>query len=189
MIKGFDPQIANPIITGFVEELMTAKGGLAASQPFEIAAKPINEYEGRMRLNVTERFDGGVFLAAVSFYLTQAELQTHRPRGALVLYLDIEVADKILKAAGLQVPYDEDDESMMKMGGMLCQMIADAFKDRLSSAGFAAMVVSPPCVYKNSIPEGVEFSKDQHEKQELSFYFLKHKAMAVDWTMAPLPKK
>jgi len=189
MPKGFDPEIINPAITGFVEELITAKGGLVASQPCEAAAKPVNEYEGRMRVNASEKFDGGVFLAAVSFYLTQAELLAHRARGALILYLDIEVADKIFKAAGLQVPYDEDDESMMKMGGTLCQMIAEAIKDRLSSAGFVSLLVSQPCVYKNSITEGVEFSKDQHEKQELCFYFLKHKALAVDWSLAPIPKK
>jgi hypothetical protein len=48
---------------------------------------------------------------------------------------------------------------------------------------------STPEVYKNIISEGVEFSKDQGEKQEISFYFLKHKALVIDWTMAPIPKK
>ena len=103
--------------------------------------------------------------------------------------MDIEVADKIFKAAGLQVPYDEDDESMMGMCGTLCQMIADGLKERLSAAGFAALLVSPPVVYKNTIPEGVSFSKDQNEKQEISFFYLKHKALVIDWTMATIPKK
>jgi hypothetical protein len=189
MVKKFDPQIVNPIITGFVEDLIVTKGGLIASKPYEILPKPINEYEGRMRVNASEKFDVAVYIASVSFYLNQADMQGQRARGALVMYIDAEVSDKIFKAAGLQVPYDEDDESMMTMGGTLCQMVADAVKDSLAAAGFASILVSEPCVYKNSIPEGVAFSKEQKEKQEISFYFLKHKAVAIDWTLAAIPKK
>jgi hypothetical protein len=189
MAKPLDPQIVNPILTGFIEELITAKGGIAASKPFEIAARPIDEYEDRMRINATDKFDVAVYIAALNLYLNQADMQAGRARGAIVVYMDIEVADKIFKAAGLQVPYDEDDESMMELCGSLSQSIADTFKDRLADAGYAGLVVSPPSVYKNTISEGVDFSKDQKEKQEISFYFLKHKAMVIDWTLAPIPKK
>lgn len=189
MTKKFDPQVVNSIITGFMKELITATGGLEASQPHEILAKPINEYEGRMCVHASEKFDTAVYIAATSFYLNQADMQGQRARGALVLYVDTEVAEKIFKAAGLQVPYDEDDQSMMTTCGTLCQMIAGALKDGLAAAGFASMLVSPPCVYKNSIPEGVAFSKEQKEKQVIFFYFLKHKAVAIDWTLAAIPKK
>ena len=103
--------------------------------------------------------------------------------------MDTEVADKIFKAAGFQVPYDEDDESMMALCGNLCQSMAVNLKDRLAAAGFVSLEVSAPAVYKNTISEGVEFTKDQNEKQEISFYFLKHKALVIDWTLAPIPKK
>lgn len=189
MAKSFDPQIVNPIITGFIEELITTKGGLVAFKPYEIASKPINEYEGRMHVNASEKFDAGLYIASTSFYLNQADMQGHRARGALILYMDIEGADIIFKASGLQVPYDEDDVSMMGLCGTLCQSMAQALKDRLADAGFVNMLVSPPCVYKNSIPEGVEFSKDQDENQEIVFYFLKHKAIVIDWTLASIPKK
>jgi len=99
------------------------------------------------------------------------------------------VADKIFKAAGLQVPYDEDDESMLGLCGSLCQLIANALKERLSADGYVELEFSSPEVYKNTISEGVEFCKDQNEKQEISFYFLKHKALVIDWTLAPIPKK
>jgi len=189
MAKIFDPQIVNPILTGYIEELVTTKGGLAASQPFEVAVKTIEEYEDRMRINATDKFDVAVYVAAANFYLNKGDMQAHRSRGAMVLYMDIEVADKIFRAAGLQVPYDEDDESMMALCGSLCQLIAGALKDRLIAAGFVNLEVSAPAVYKNTISEGVEFSKDQDEKQEISFYFLKHKAMVIDWTLSPIPKK
>jgi len=189
MVKSFDPQIVNPILTGFIEDLITTKGSIVASKPFEILTKPIDEYEDRMRVKATDKFDVAVYIAATSFYLNKADMQAHRARGALVFYMDTEVADKMFKAAGLQVPYDEDDESMMGLCGTLCQSIVDALIDRLASAGYIALEASTPAVYKNTISEGIEFSKDQDEKQDLSFYFLKHKAMAIEWTLAPIPKK
>jgi len=189
MGKGLEPQIVNPIITGFIEELVTTKGNLVPTKPFETAPKPIDEYEGRMRVKATDKFDVSVYIAATNFYSNQGDMQAHRPRGAMILYMDTEITDKIFKAAGLEVPYDEDDESMLALCGSLCQLIADNLKDRLAAAGYASLVVSAPAVFKNTIPHGVEFSKDQNEKQEISFYFLKHKAMVIDWTMAPIPKK
>jgi len=68
-------------------------------------------------------------------------------------------------------------------------LIADNLNERLTATGYAPLKVSTPAVYKNTISAGVEFSRDQDEKQEISFYFLKHKALVVDWTMTPLPKK
>jgi hypothetical protein len=189
MAKIFDPQIVNPIITGIIEEMVTSKGSLFPTKPFDLAVKPIEEYEGRMRVNATDKFDVSVYIAAINFYLNQADMQAHRARGALLFYMNTDVADKIFKAAAYQVPYDEDDESMMVLCGSLCKSIADSFKDRLAMAGYASLEVSTPSVYKNSIPEGVEFNKEQDEKQELSFYFLKQKALAIDWTMASIPKK
>jgi hypothetical protein len=189
MAKIFDPQIVNPIITGFIAELITTKGGLVATKPFGIAAKPIEEYEDRMCVKAIEKFDGAVYIAATNFYLNKADMQAQRARGAMICYMDTEVADKIFRAIGLQVPYDEDDGSMIGLCGSLCQLITDALKDRLAAAGYVKLEVSPPAVYKNTISEGVEFSKGQNEKQEISFYFLKHKALVIDWTLAPIPQK
>lgn len=189
MSKGLDPTIVNPIIAGFVEDLITTRGGIPSTKPHEIATKPIVEYDDRMRINATDKFDVAVYIATISFYLTQDEAQAHKARGAIVLYMDTEVADKMFKVAGLQVPYDEDDESMMGLCGSICQLIADSFKDRLAQTGLPTLVLAAPLVYKNSIPEGVEFSKDQNEKQEICFYYLKHKALVVEWTMTEIPKK
>jgi hypothetical protein len=68
-------------------------------------------------------------------------------------------------------------------------LIADALKDRLAADGYVPLEFSAPGSYKNTISEGVEFSKDQKEKQEISFYFLKRKSLVIDWTLAPIPKK
>lgn len=189
MGKIFDPQVVSPIITSFIEELITTKGGLVPTQNYDVAVKPIEEYQGRMLVSSTEKLDVPAYISEANFYLNQGDMNAHRARGAMVIYMDIEVADKLFKAAGLQVPYDEDDESMEALCGSLCKLISEALKDRLAQAGYVSLEVSTPNAYKTHIPEGVEFSKDQNEKQEISFYFLKHKALVIDWTMAPIPKK
>ena len=189
MGKSFEPQIVNAIITGFIEELITTKGGIVASKPLEIATKNIEDYDDRMRIKATDKFDVAVYLATSSFYLNQIDMKAHRARGALVLYMDTEVADKMFKASGFQVPYDEDDESMLALCGSLCQMITETLKERLLTAGFISLECSTPTTYKNTITEGVEFSKEQDEKQEISFFFLKHKALVIEWTLSPIPKK
>jgi len=189
MVKGLDPQIVNPILTKFIEETVTSKGGLVPTKNCDLATKPIEVYEGRMRAYSTDKFDVPTYVAAANFYLNQGDMRAHRPRGTMVIYMDIEVADKVFKAAGLQVPFDEDDGSMEELCGSFCQSIANALKDCLAQEGFISLEVSPSIVYKNTIVEGVEFSKDQNEKQEISFYFLKHKALVIEWTLAPIPKK
>jgi hypothetical protein len=189
MAQSIDPQIVNPIITGIIEDLITTKGNLLPTKPFDVAVKPIDEYENRMRVNANDKFDVAVYISATSFYLNKSDLQAHRARGAMVLYMDTEVADKIFKATGYDVPFDEDDESMMAICGSLCEAISHALKDRLTAAGFVDLELSVPTVYKNKIQEGVAFSKEQDEKQELSFYFFKHKALVIEWTLAPIPKK
>ena len=57
MAKIFDPQIINPILTGFIEELITTKGNIVASKPFEIAAKPIDGYDELMIVKAADKFD------------------------------------------------------------------------------------------------------------------------------------
>jgi hypothetical protein len=189
MAKSLDPQIVNPILTRFIEDLISSKGGLPSTKPFEIVAKHIDEYEDRMRVKASDKFDVAVYIAAINFYLNKADMQAHRARGTMICYMDLEVADKLFKAVGLKVPYDEDDESMMDLCGNLTQTIATGLTDGLAAAGFSTLEISAPSVYKNNISEGVEFSKDQDEKQEISFYYLKHKALVIDWTLAPIPKK
>lgn len=189
MSKIFDPQVVNPILTGFIEELITVKGNLTATKPFEIATKPIDAYEDSMLIKSVDKFDVSTYVAASGFYLNQGDMQSHRARGSVIVYLNTEIADKIFKAAGLQVPYDEDDETMMALTGKLCQLITDALKNRLADNGYVSLLVSAPVIYRNAISEGVEFSKEQNEKQEISFYFLKHKALVIDWTLAPVLKK
>ena len=78
MSKIFDPQIVNPILTGFIEDLITTKGNLPASKPFEVATKQIDGYEDRMRVKATDKFDVAVYIAATSFYLNKSDMQAHR---------------------------------------------------------------------------------------------------------------
>ena len=125
MEKSLDPQIVTPFLTGFIEELITSKGGLVPTQNYNVTAKPIEEYEGRMVVHATDKFDVPTYVAATNLYLNQGDMHAHRPRGVMVVYVDIEVADRIFKAAGLQVPVHQghqlidlgDDAALFGEGG------------------------------------------------------------------------
>ena len=169
MSKIFDPQIVNPILTGFIEELITVKGNLTATKPFEIATKPIDEYEDRMLIKSVDKFDVSTYVAASGFYLNQGDMQAHRARGSVIVYINTEMADKIFKAAGLQVPYDEDDESMMALTGKLCQLIADALKDRLADNGYVSLLVSLLSFIKILFLKGLNSVKTRTKSRKFPF--------------------
>ena len=129
--------------------------------------------------------------AAVGLYSSKGDMQAHRPKGGHDHSIwTPRVADKLFKAAGLQVPYDEDDESMMELCGNLCESIANTLKDGLSAKGFAALEVSPPTVYKiHHLRRGLNSAKTRTRSRNFLFFFLKHKALVIEWTLAPHPSK
>ena len=83
---------------------------------------------------------------------------------------------------------DEEEESAVACG-KICTLLAEKFKERLAESGFPELFLSKPACNKNSLPEGIDFSADQKQKQEISFYFWKKKAMVVDITMADFSRR
>ena len=189
MAKGFDPQVLTSAVIECIEEAVSKKGNLPSTEAPAVQAKEIDEYEERMRASGIDKFNVPAYIAVVNLYLNQGDLQHHKAKGAIIVYLNTEVADKIFKALGYTIPYDEDDEAMLKLCGDFAQMVATHLKGRITSSGYAELVLSPPSMYKNTVGAGVEFSPDQNESQEVIFSYLKHKAIAVEITLAPLPRK
>ncbi len=189
MAKIFEPTLLTSSLTEIVEKLISEKNAVLPTQPTESVLKDIMEYEGRMRVSGMDKFNSPSLIAVTNLYLNEADKQKNKAKGAVVLFMNTEIADKIFKAVGFTVPYDEDDDSMMKLCGQFAQAVVNAFKDRLSSAGYAALIASEPLVYKNNVSEGVAFSPDQVEKQEISFYYFKTKTILIEVSLAPIPKK
>ncbi len=186
--KGIDPQVTKAMQT-CIEQRLATMSGIPPSEPPQAKDLDIAQYEGRMRVNSMEKLNSPAYISSVNFYLNAADLERHKARGAMVLYMDFENAGKMLHQLGIKVPDDEDDISMIAACGELCTLIGTDFKNALTSLGYADLVMSPPRNYKNSAMGGVEFSPDQTTKHELCFFYWKRKAVVVELTLAPIPTK
>ena len=190
MAKEFDPQILNTAFLGVMSQGLAKMAPIVASEEPKVKAVAIEEYNGRMRISPgIEKLKSTSYISVVNFYINQGDLERHKPKGAMVFYLELENAGKFFKSQGIAFAEDEDDKSMMDACGKWCAAIAGELKSALSSQGYVPLVLSAPQNYKNNVVQGVEFSSDQMVKQEITFSYFKHPTIVVELTMAPLPKK
>ncbi len=189
MAKGLDPQVLTGAFMAAMGQMLEKLSNIPASQEPKIEESEIIEYEGRMRVSGMEKFNSPAFLSVVNFYLNQGEMQRHKPKGALILYLEAENISKFLKAFGVHFADDEDDKSLMDACGKVCEAVAAEFKNELTRKGYVELVLSNPSNYKNNILEGIAYSQDQKTKQTVNFFYFKTKAIVADLTMADLPRK
>ena len=190
MAKPLDLDVLNPAVTGVMEEVLAKLGGINPTASPTTKTVDIEEYEGRMRVNGIDKFQAPSYISTVVFYSSAGDAGQHRnAKGTVVLYVDHENAGKLFNGLGFRVPEDEDDVSMMESCGKMADLIASTFKNRLVQQGYADLAKSAPSNYKNSVPEGVEFSKDQTSKQEYCFFYWKRKAIIVEVALTPIPRR
>ena len=189
MAKQLDVQVVNSAVLKSFEEILSKVTTMVATTSPETKTQEIVEYDNRMRISGMEKFSAPSYISAVNYYLNQGELEKHHAKGVLIVYVDTENASKLYKGLGFQFPDDEDDNSMLEANAKFCQMIAEKFNSELASAGYGSLVMSAPSNYKNNAIEGVEFSPDQKQKQEYSFFYWKRKTIVVEVSMADIPRK
>lgn len=190
MAKGFDAEILVKTFLDMAQKSFDATSGkVVTSDAPTHKAQNIMEYQGRMSVTGMEKFNGPAYIAAVSFYLNEQDRDKRRAKGAMVLYLESSNAEKILRGFGHPVTDDDEEEETLAACGKLCTTFAEKFKEGLSQSGASSLILSAPVSNKNSIPEGIDFSSDQTQKQEISFYLWKKKALVVDLTLADVSRR
>lgn len=185
MSKGFEPEVLIKTFLNIAQQAFSLTSGkVVPSDDPTHKTQNIIEYQGRMSASGMDKFNAPTYVAGVSFYLSEQDRDKHRAKGAMVLYLEASNADKFFKGFGHPIADEDDEEEAAVACGKICTMLAEKFKSSLSdSAGAPPLVLSKPACNKNSLPEGVDFSADQKQKQEISFYFWKKKSMVVDITL------
>ena len=190
MAANLDSQIlVKTFLNATQQAFASTSGKVVPSDDPTTKAQNIIEYQGRMSVTGMDKFNGPTYIVGVSFYLNEQDRDKHRAKGAMVLYLEASNAEKILRGFGHPVSDDDEDEETVAAYGKLCITLADKFKESLAQAGYPSLVLSTPVSNKNSLPEGIDFSLDQRQKQEISFSFWKKKALVVDLTMADLSRR
>ncbi|MBF0571792.1 MAG: hypothetical protein HQL12_07940 [Candidatus Omnitrophica bacterium] len=187
--KGLDSKVLMTATMGVVEKILANSSNLLPTASSENKEVDIVEYYGHMRAMDMNDFNSSVYIAVVNYYLTQADMQRNKTKGALILYVDMENASKLYKALGFSIPDDEDDGSMLDGCGQLCNLIGEALKNELTNLGYVNLEMSGPQQYKNSVTGGVNFSLDQKKKCQFSFFYWKCKALVVEVTLADIPQK
>ena len=171
------------------EEILSKMNNMIATEAPQSKIIDIVEYNGRMRANGMDKFNAPSFVSVINYYLNQGDMDKHKAKGALVLYVASENASKLYKALGSPVSEDEDDSSMMGANAKFCNLLAQNFKNELTKINYADLVMSTPHNYKNLVMHGVEYSKDQKTKIELSFFYWKQKTIVIELTLASIPRK
>jgi hypothetical protein len=180
-----DPQGIAATLMRVVGDIIKNTCHLELTKDPEFVERDIIEYQSRMRISSLEKFNGPCFVSSISFYLTEEHLEQHDACGTMVLYLEEELAGKILKTLEAQSFDEEDSEMVSDRCGKLCSLIADNFKNELSKMGHKDLRLSELINGINDIPQGVEFPYNQYKFYETHFDLWKKKAIVVDAVMAP----
>ena len=178
--KQTNPKVAEACIKVVEDAFRRMAPAITFSQAAESIDQNIIEYESRMRVFGMEIFNATCFIAVINYYLSEQHQKNHDASGALVVYIEESVAGRLLKALGYR-DFDEDEEgAVLEKLGQFAQVLAESYKQEIGQPG---LILAPPKTYRNTVPEGVEFSYDQYTKYQTKFFIWKQKALAVDVTL------
>jgi hypothetical protein len=182
---------------GYLENLAKALAGVVdknlktmiadgyRDQP-QLKKRAIIEYEGRLRASGMDVFNSATYISYVCYYLSEKAKATHAAAGTLLLYLKKSQADVILKMVGYRGVDLEDEEGMMKTCGEFCNLLAQDFQKELVAKAFPQLIVTAPENFLNSVPIGIDFSKDQFDQYEIGFSFKGERCLVFELSFASL---
>ncbi len=158
-----------------------------SSEP-TIEKRAIIQFVNRMRIDAMEKFNTTTFLSVIHYYKDNAALKNNEPIGLIIVYIERTFVPEMLRLFKYPyIDYDDDDEVLDGIGA-ISNLIAGYFKKELARLGYADLEMSHFRTAINSVLDGVEYSKDQTDKFEISFEIDDKKRMVVEMLMSPLPK-
>lgn len=170
-------------LKSLIDNILISQNDLNYTQDPEITERDIIEYESRMRVRGMEKFNAPCYVAATNFYKTQQDLEAHNALGALIIYVEQENAEKLIKALGYKIKNDDDeDEVLPNYSGEFCKTLGEELIKKIGG-NYSSSVLSEPIIGLNTIAEGVEFNYNQYQMYELTFYLWKVKILSVDITL------
>jgi len=189
MTKKPDDQALSSAVVSIVEDTFKQLCRAEFSADPVVVEKNIIEYDGRMRLFPMEKFNAPAYVAAVTYHLSQKQLEAVDPAGTFVLYVKEDMIEKLFKAFGRPVIEAEDEVKCLDMAGQFCSILAGNLKNQLAGLDLIDLFVSTPYTYKNAVPDGVPFDYSLFKKHEFSFSFWKEKCIVIEVCMGNIPAK
>ena len=171
------------VLKEVVQKMTARTGKINFTGDPKIERRDIIEYQRRMRVSGLEKFNKPAYVSGVSYFRTSKDQEEHKSCGALVLYIEEEFMETLLKALGHTTIDEDTEEALAKKCGEFCLTLAEQFKNEISSQGYNGLVSSEPVSFRNSIPLGLDFSYDQYDKYEVSFSIKNFRVLVAEVTM------
>ncbi|MBF0522371.1 MAG: hypothetical protein HQL24_04855 [Candidatus Omnitrophica bacterium] len=187
--RGFDPELIKSIMTDAIANFIESKCNSKFSKPPDFSEHNIIEYASNMRVFGLEKFNSPCYVSYINFFLSTQELKNKNPIGALILFLDYQSAERLLKSLGYSQANEDEEDAFFDTVGQLCETIASQFNNEIQNLGYKELAISKPLTFKNDVPGGAPFYYEETRYYELSAYFWKQKALVLNLTLGPVSKK
>ena len=178
-------KILNDVIT----KKFKAQERLVLSQEPTLVKNDIVEYDKKLKVSALDKFNNPGYVAAGNYYLSEKDLAAKKTCGAVVLYILEADIGTFLKAFEYTNFDDENPEEIIPKCYEFGKVIGKEFQQALSANGYVNLCMSEPLGNRNSLPLGVDFSYDQYDKYEISYFVGKIKILVAELTMTIVPKK
>lgn len=188
MKEVLDPTTAAKTMITCVERIMQDIGQLDFSQEPDFKECTLIDYKGKMRSLSLDKFNGPCYTSYITYYETQQAQEKKQTQGTVVVYVEENCAERLLKRMGYDCNADET-EIMLDSAGEFCNLIAGQYKNSLSQMGYIDMYLSTPTTTMNDFVDGIPFHLSQYVYHEISFYLWKQKSFVVSVTLGPIAAK
>lgn len=177
------------ILSQSIIALLKERGDITLSEKPKLEKKQIIEYEGKIRANGIERFDGEVtYVSAINFFANAADLKKKKTLGALIVYVPAEFLPKLMKMLQYPPVDDENEQAMLDSIGTLCNIAGGRFKSEVKAAGYVDLEMSHFINYRNSAVVGIDFCRSEYYFYEVDCFMDGKRRVSFDMTMGPVPK-
>mgnify|MGYP003394128074 CR=1 FL=1 len=183
-----DFYIQTLMLAEVIKRILDRKASIFNARVVDFNLKPIVQFKNRMRVSSLDKFDGITYVSVVYFYLNEALKEENKPVGTLVIYMEDEYLEDLLRK--LDYPkVDVDDEAAVEDAcGTICNLIAGNFKSGLTQLGYQELMMSHFSSFRTEIVNGVEFDPTQKQKYEVGFEVRDRLRIIAELVMGKVPK-
>lgn len=178
------------ILAKSIVALFKERGEISFSEKPKLAKKQIIEYEGKIRANGIERFNGEVtYVSAVNFYANAVDMQKKKTLGVLIVYVEREFLPKLMKMLQYPPVDDENEAAMLDSIGTLCNIASGRFKSEIKDNGYVDLEMSHFINYRNSAVVGIDFCRSEYHFYEVDCFIDGKMRICFDMSMGVVPKR
>lgn len=171
-------------LSAAVKSAFNDQYGIEFTEGPTVEEKDLIDDRDNMRTLGLDKFNAPCYISAVSYAVSEEAKQKDEYVGTLVLYINDEIIERVMKRSSEQRIDIEDEGAVVEGMGPVMAQVAKAFEQALSSKGFSGLIASDPVNGRNDLAEGVPFHQSQYSLVEASCDVSRSKGIVLAATMA-----